>query len=619
MRIEGRIVNEALASLLRKLIPKTPVPITDWVQGNVDMSFDKTSSLDGKMLLYPYQVEPLAATEAEGVKEVTLCWGQRLGKSTIWKLSMLKRVVDGGLSGLIVYPTEKQAVETNTDTVMPLLMTLPEARSDLAIRGGKKKDSYHIPSLDSIIYFYGGGAQITSKTCNWTVLDETDFIKLQKSSAESENMSQLRALRLRMQTFRDRMLIACSSPSTYGGVIWENYGKGSMGEWNLRCLGCGALYPVKQLAFLMPDGKYAGLQWEKDINGDVIEDSIRWICPKCRRAHTYAEAHEMNRLGKYVHLKANASHRSFQCGALANPGVWTWLEIAQAQEDAVEPDAKKFLCNAVKGLPYKHAREGDQSISISDAIKGKQTTYPDNLGELLSIVVAAVDQQKSELAGEKYYVWVVRGWDEAGNSWLLGSGTDNSLEALDAHMTQDWHGHKCSLVLIDQGGFDNSQDLDPFVNSNPRYFYYKGDDDKTLKGKAWMPSETNQKLFLANAVKYQVKLLSLLYDPARPVGYKWQLPENPGREYFSQLEAVQPNSRMTKDGNGEAYQNWCAYGSARRDFFDAEKMALVALDVACFYLPPKSFVRKNKPMFIRKEWLAAIARECRLKKNGANV
>ncbi|MBQ7178801.1 MAG: hypothetical protein IJS08_15400, partial [Victivallales bacterium] len=132
--------------------------------------------------------------------------------------------------------------------------------------------------------------------------------------------------------------------------------------------------------------------------------------------------------------------------------------------------------------------------------------------------------------------------------------------------------------------------------------------DKTLKGKPWGPSATNPKLFLANAIYYQVKLLSLLYDPPRPSGYRWHLPNDIPKSYTVQITSVGPNNHIIKDRNGEAYQNWCSTGGARRDFFDAEKMSLVALDVACYYLPPESFVKKNKPLFIRKEWLAAIAR-----------
>ncbi|MBQ7178144.1 MAG: phage terminase large subunit family protein, partial [Victivallales bacterium] len=449
---DEKIVQMAQHQLLRLLTPKERKPIVEWCRENVDMSYDITSSSNGLFKPYPYQIEPLETAETPGVQELTLMWGQRLGKSTIWKMDMLYRVAYGGLSGLIVYPSLELGAKTNEDTVKPLLCTLKDARRDLALRSGKRKTSYHMPSLGSVIYFLGGGAQVISMTANWAVLDECDFVKLQKAQAESENVNQLKAVRLRMKTFKEHLLIPCSSPSNYSGPIYKNWSSGSRGEWHMRCLHCGRLSPVKQLAFPQADGSFAGLQWEKDQNGNIIEDSIRWICPVCKYSHCYADAFEMNEQGAYEHQdKGNKRHRSFQCGALGNPWIWTWREIAQAQEDAIDPDGKKFLCNSVLGTPYKHVREGDVSISIEDAIKEKRRDYPDDLGERLSIVVAGIDQQKSDLAGLKYYVVAVRGWDEEGNSYLMHQGTANSLEALAAILDATYYGHRVSLALIDQG------------------------------------------------------------------------------------------------------------------------------------------------------------------------
>ena len=43
-------------------------------------------------------------------------------------------------------------------------------------------------------------------------------------------------------------------------------------------------------------------------------------------------------------------------------------------------------------------------------------------------------------------------------------------------------------------------------------------------------------------------------------------------------------------------------------------MALVALDVACHYLPPTAFPTGNTPLFVRQEWLRQLLREKRAQK-----
>lgn len=599
----------AARKLLASAKPKVREDICEWCESHIDLSFDHTSSATGLVKLYPYQREILRATDDPDVQEVTIQAGQRLGKSQCWKFSLLKRVHDGGLSGLIMYPNLDLAERTNRDTVRPLLCTLADVNRDLSRRGNVMVNSYHMPSVQSVLYFLGGGSQAISATANWVVLDECDFTDLEQTEGEGRNMSQLRALRLRMQTFKRRMMIVCSSPTTPTGVVTRNWEQGSKGSWHLRCLGCGGLFPSKQLAYPLDGGRWAGLQWRKSDTGDIVEDSVRWICPACGRAHEYAEAWRMNELGQFVHAReSNTRHRSFQIGALANPSLWCWREIAEAQEQAVDTDGRKFLDNAVLGMPYRHVKEGDPTVSIEDANRARQIDYPSDLGNRLSIVVAGIDQQKSELAGLKYFVSVVRGWDEEGNSYLLSAGTDNSLDAVEARTRASYYGVKPAVVLIDQGGFSNADDVDPYVASHPEAYYYKGTNAKNIDGKMYLASTEQRKLFLASALGYQVKLLDLLYSPKRPSGYRWYLPTDCDEEYFRQLCNVKPNTRMGKDGNGWEYANYAAFNGARRDFFDAEKMALCALDLALEYLPPSAFRSGRIPLFAAREKILAAVR-----------
>lgn len=599
----------AARKLLASAKPKIREDICEWCESHIDLSFDHTSSATGLVRLYSYQREILRATDDPDVQEVTIQAGQRLGKSQCWKFSLLKRVHDGGLSGLIMYPNLDLAERTNRDTVRPLLCTLADVNRDLSRRGNVMVNSYHMPSVQSVLYFLGGGSQAISATANWVVLDECDFTDLEQTEGEGRNMSQLRALRLRMQTFKRRMMIVCSSPTTPTGVVTRNWEQGSKGSWHLRCLGCGGLFPSKQLAYPLDGGRWAGLQWRKGDAGDIVEDSVRWICPACGRAHEYAEAWRMNELGQFVHLRdGNRRHRSFQVGALANPSLWTWREIAEAQEQAVDTDGRKFLDNAVLGMPYRHVKEGDPAVSIEDANRARQIDYPSDLGNRLSVVVAGIDQQRSELAGLKYFVSVVRGWDEEGNSYLLSAGTDNSLEAVEARTRASYYGVKPAVVLIDQGGFSNADDVDPYVASHPEAYYYKGTAAKAIDGRMYLASQEQRKLFLASALGYQVKLLDLLYSPKRPSGYRWYLPTDVDEEYFRQLCNVKPNTRMGKDGNGWEYANYAAFNGARRDFFDAEKMALCALDLALEYLPPSAFRFGRLPLFAAREKILAAVR-----------
>lgn len=599
------ISTYAVKTFLNNIRTKEKQNICEWVENTVDLSFDQTSSASGLIKLYPYQREVLEAMDDPSITDVTLEAGQRLGKSQCWKLALLKHIHDGGTSGVIVYPSLELGERTNRDTLQPLLKTLPEVAQDLSIKTNILKTSYHIPSCNSIIYFVGGGSQVISYTANFAVLDESDFVELRNSDAEDAQMSQTRALRLRMQTFSEKKFIVCSSPTLYGGVVHTSWKKGSMGTWHLKCLHCGAFSPANKLAFFT-DGGWAGLQWQKDDSGDVIESSIRWICPICGHEHIEADAEEMNRQGKYIHQKPNTNHKSFQVGALAQPLFWRWREIAQAQEDATggDGDAKKYLSNTILGMPYKHVREGDTSITIEQQNEARKVEYPADLAQKLAVVVAGIDRQSSDLEG-RYFCSVVRGFCDDGSSYLLSAGFDDDMEAVKKRISNTYYGHTVKVAMIDNGGF-TTQDTDPFVYQICRnLYYYKGTSNNQLGEEDFKLATSTKRMFLANATKYQVRLLELLYTSGK---MGWYLPIDVDNDYFKQLCAVKPASSSMKDGKNVEFQNWCSTHDARRDFFDSEKMLLVALDVACKYIPANGFALGHKPKFYVEKELKRLAR-----------
>lgn len=602
---------------LREIFRPPRVPICDWVESTVDLSFDLTAHSSGLIRLYPYQREPLAETEAADVREVVLMWGTRLGKSTIWKMSLLNRVHHSGLSGLILYPSYDMAVKVNRDTVLPLLRTVPGIAEDLRRVGNVGKDSYHLPSASSVVYYLGGGAQVVSYTAGWGAIDETDFIKLVNSGEEDGNIDQLRALRTRMKTFPDRLMIACSSPTSPAGPINKAWLDTSRGVYNIRCLGCGQLSSASQLAFPLADGGYAGLQWEKAADGRIVEESIRWVCPHCLRSHEYSEARQMAEQGAYVHqFPELRSKRGYQAGALANPWLWTWLEVAEQQEQAVDADGRKYLMNNVLGRPYKHVRAEEKTEDIAAILEAARAPLPADIARRIVAVTAGIDQQATALGASKYYVYALRAWDNSGNSWSIAAGIADRVEQLTDIVSAKYYGCPVILALLDQGGFgDNSLRTDAWIKSTRNAMYYKGGDARTIglkDGEEYRLSTQQHFLLLASAIAAQIRLLDALYGPPSPTGGRWAAPAEPPAGYMEQMGAVRPNTRL-RDGRGQLFANWSA-GSNRHDFFDAEKMAMLAIRAAVDILPAYVFPAQKYPAFILAEKMRKISRLNNLKK-----
>jgi hypothetical protein len=238
-------------------------------------------------------------------------------------------------------------------------------------------------------------------------------------------------------------------------------------------------------------------------------------------------------------------------------------------------------------------------------LQGKCQPYPLDLGARLSGVFAGIDTQSDKLATTKYWIYVVRGWCENGDSYLLDCGTANTLAALEAELNKVYFGHRILLRLVDQGGFDNRMDLIPFVAALHGWMTYKGENVSDLKGLPLKVSDTDGKLILADAKGYKVQLLDAMFGPPRPDGYVWRIPESAPKEYLAQLAAYRPNTRAD---NGDAFVNWKPFNDERCDYFDAEKMARVAFDVFQRLNPPDAWPRTNVPLFRRLEIIQEIKR-----------
>lgn len=599
--------NFCLKQFFLSARPRKKQDIVDFAQG-IDLSYDQTSSAIGKMVLRPYQVEPLRESDNPDCQQVTLMWSQRLGKSTIARISMMKRIADGeGFSGLMVMPSEVMASRAMEDTVKPLLCRIPSVRQDWSIRGNVKKDGIHLPSSNAVLYILGASNQIIGYTASWTYMDEIDFAQTVQQEAEQKNMDNIKALRLRMRTFRRKMMILCSSPTTAGGAINTEWKAGSQGVWNWRCLHCGELSPTDKFAFFHEDG-WRGLQWQKDESGLIIPESVVWICPYCGHVHRQSDATAMNQQGCYVHAKPmQTQHRSFQAGALAaSPDIWTWKELAECQENAIDADGKKFLYNTCFSRPYVHRKEGD--ASIEDTIKSKQMPYPDDIKDRIAIVVGSADQQASLEGHHKYFTAVIRAYCDNGDSYLMASKTCNTLDELAEIMEARYFNHKVALCMIDSGGFEIESDLMPFCKSKPWAVLYKGTSTNKIQNKDWLQSENEGKLFLVSALTYQIRLLTEMYA-TKP--NRWWMNENPDIVYLQQMMSMKPNTRQTKDMNGMSFENWCA-NSERKDFWDAEKINLAAMDIACALLPAQVFPQGRKPKFWVRAQLLKQVRQAKI-------
>ena len=590
-----------LSSLQAMIKTSAPLPIIEWCETHVDYSLDSTNAWKGTMKVRAYQREILEASKDPNVREIDMLGSPRIGKSMIWKVIVLNGTWEGAESAIIVYQNEEEGLKSNRDTLEPLMKCNKRLAAWLAEPRSRTIDSYHLGQ--SIIYFQGAGAQILNKSARLCIGDEVDYWLLpgvgQGNQAETRNIDNVSALKMRGQTFSNRLLYLSSTPTTPDGPIWKRFQKSSGGVYHLRCLNCGHLIPCGQLAFPVEGKGYAGLQWLKDEKKMLIPDSIRYICPRCWHEHHFSDAGEMVQLGQYVHERPDCTwHRGFRASALCCPDVFSWQDIADAQENAIDLQSKRLFANYYLARPFVPSQERDKK-DAPDIIKGHFGVAQD--GEITSVFMA-VDVQGYGDGSGLFYVYVVRGFSETGDSWLLKYGKAQNLAELSAVADGIYASCKIVMGVLDQGGFSHERTgCNDWIHSRQNWYWYKGDTQtKETAINHWGESQNVSKLILAHPGHYQTIVLDAIYGGDG--GARWHIPESVDEEYIRHIMAMKPSQRRF---DGEQYDRWSA-NSERHDFFDAEKMIYVAVDISKKKTLTKGWPRGNMPLFMRRQILAAL-------------
>lgn len=517
----------------------------------------------------PYLRRPLEFWAKPGGGKLTTMAIEQSGKSSVWKWGLLWQITHDPCPCLIVYPSDTDAADTNRDSFEPLMQGIPRLRQELERPRAKRKDCFKFSTCS--VYFSGAGNDIISKPLKIVIGDEPDFwLVCNDSVSNVDNLDK------RGRTFADAKRILVCSPTERTGVIFKEFERGTQSFWHLRCLSCGELS--------MRSADVHNLQWELDEKDQIIESSLRLICPSCKHEHTEADKRDMNLRGDYVSVfpERASYHESYQWGALATqfPGL-RWLLIAQAQMDAGKSasiEKQKLLDNSFRGLPFMPRKADTAHI---ETIRSHVAPYPDP-AKLETILMSADTQDDS-------WFWIMRGIDSSENTYLLRFGEAKTLSELKEVWASGWNKLPCPRLIIDEGGH-RALDVQRFAAENKGCYTYKGSNLR----ERFRLSENN-KLILATEKQYRADLLYYIHFQTKKDNSYWYLPEDITDEYIAHIAALRPNDKLK---NGHERENWDNFG-ADDHFFDCEKMWLVLLD----------YLRKNAPSAFWKKgnlpWLKA--------------
>lgn len=563
--------------------PLDYMPPWDWACKNVSFKGSVSSAHTRfEPEIAPYLKDPINYWEFTGkIREMTCIGPQQTGKTLAWLIGLVWSFQLKPCLSLVVYESDPKAELINADKVKPVLQNIPALAAELSRPRAAKKDCYAFSSLRS--YFMGAGSPTTSFSAKIRVADELD-----KWVSHEGRLANLDEVRMRARSFDESMLakVCTVDGAADGSKIWQEFLKSSRGYWHLRCLKCGALS--------MRSCDIHNLQWEMKESDDdsfVVEDSIRLICPSCKREHGESEKREMNLNGAYIHERPDLldTRAGFQWGGLAAWAVkdFQWLKIAEAQllagRSGDYQDQLK-LDNTVRALPHVRRKSNDSELN---QLKRHCAPSPSSVKYALMTADTQLDS----------WYWIVRGFDEKQNSYQLALGKANNADELLAAKNAKYCGVSPVFCLIDQGGSaGRSKEVQALAWSKQGILQYKG--YTTIAGLTrWKLSEDDTRLILAQPYTYQSELLYKIYGrSALPTSKAWFLPQDIDATYTEHILDLKPN-KAKRSGND--YRNWISSGNDH--FFDCEKMMLVANDFYRFLIQKRQNTKETRKCKVERQ------------------
>lgn len=385
-----------MSRLTETLRPKAELTISQWAEENMVFSIGTNEPGRYTVDAAPYQRQIMDAIVDPAVVEVIVMSSAQIGKTTIEMCGMGYYVDHEPSMQMLVMPTLEDAEKFSKTKLAPMIADVKVLNEKVSKT--KSRDSNNTLRLKS---YPGGnlvisGANSPSSLSMLSVrivwMDEIDRFP---ESAGSEG-NPIRLAEKRATSYWNKKFIKLSTPTVAGkSNIEEEYEKGSMEQWCVKCPECGEFQPYsfKRLNF----------------------DTVSMACEHCGclMAERRWKESEHKWIAQHPERK---KQRSFRINEMASPFV-EWQEIIDVfryadkrMKEKHDPRDMITFVNTRLGETWDETLMDEDVIDKSD-IEKRAEIYGADIPEGVLILTAAVDVQKDWLEVE------VRGWARQYETW----------------------------------------------------------------------------------------------------------------------------------------------------------------------------------------------------------
>lgn len=326
---------------LRALRPPPSIRLADWIEGNVHLP-QTASGLLGRIRLWSYQRGICDAVDDPEIERVTVLKSARVGYTALLSGIIAAQVANTPCPILSVLPTADDARDYAVD-----LEAIFEASPDL--RGLMSDEADETGRSTMLNRRFPGGSlkfiaaksprNLRRHTARILIMDEIDGFEV------SQEGDPIELATMRTMTFRDRKIIAGSTPVFDHGPATRLYDQSDKRIFEVPCPSCGDFAEVK----------WADIRWAE---GDP--DSAHWVCPSSGCVVQESQKAAMVAAGRWRATAPEVKgHAGFRINALVSPhfnAKWGKL-CAEFLKAKRSPETLQTFTNLVLGEPWR--TEGD--------------------------------------------------------------------------------------------------------------------------------------------------------------------------------------------------------------------------------------------------------------------
>jgi len=537
--------------------------VVEWAEGNVELSGRITEQPGPySTRLYPYVREILESIGDPNIRRISLCWGSQTSKTTTFYI-MLGFIIDQAPAPILwVFPSAGLCKNFSSERWLPFCMDSQVLSKHIPRQKDGDRDTDRFTLLKQefskcTMNLVGAGSQanVRSYPISVLVLDEIDVID---EGIRRECLDRIKGKR----SFK---VLQSSTPVSENGGIWQEFQEGDRRRYWMPCPHCKEEILLR---WRNEEGEM-NIKWSPDAKGEdetlnlgTVEATAFYECEKCGGKISDVHKTAMLREGRWIAGKTNteAGARSYHLSSLFSP-VLTFgriaVEFLKAQKTI---EGEKIFVNGWLAEPYR------PSIADVNPAKFRKLEGDYERGELKGdFRLLGVDVQRD------HFVWVCRGFDKDGTSYLIDNGTAPAFSELMEIAKRYQASHGC----IDTG-YRTAEMYSEIYMARPFWFGIKGWERLATSYKVTQIDPDSANVKAAKQSKARINLLHVnksvwgeeMLKRRSGSTFNWWLYSNIDLEYVRQMLSTNYLERVNKVGR--VVHEWVVAGHRQDHFWDAE-------------------------------------------------